>query len=172
MAVIPYSRRIVLDRTEVMIVNVVGWVPEARSRWYSWVMQVLKVWNGFGKSKGVYDCKSLILMVFRIAFPKNDNFIFRITITGGQKIEVGKKLLFFYLFICLLVLGKLKQTTLSQDKTCKKQSQLFFPTNFRMVVPRFKEGETSNIWRSHTVLLVYRRFLKLIPDTSRIWKID
>ena len=83
-------------------------------------------------------------MVFSTIFSKNGNFIFRIAITGGQKIEVGQNFLFFYFLICLLVLGKIKQTALSQDKICKKQSQLFFPTNFRMVVPRFKEGEMSD----------------------------
>ena len=148
MAVIPYSRRIVLDRTldrtEVMIVNVVGWVPEARSRWYSCVMQVLKVWNVFGKSKGVYDCKTLIWMVFRIAFSKNGNFIFRIATTENFKIELGKKYIFFYFRICFLVLGKLKQTALSQDKTCKKQSQLFFPTNFRLWIPGLRRERAGN----------------------------
>ena len=58
--------------------------------------------------KGVYDCKTLIWMVFRIAFSKNGNFIFRIATTENFKIELGKKKIFFYFLICLLVLGKLK----------------------------------------------------------------
>ena len=80
-------------------------------------------------------------MVFSTIFSKNGNFIFRIAITGGQKIEVGQNFLFFYFLICLLVLGKIKQTALSQDKTCKKQSRLF-SHQFPIVDPRFKEGET------------------------------